>query len=69
MEQNLLDFFKSVKTCLRTCELFQKLKLNLKYIEDRKIKKQSKQANKCKQSIERKIFNEMSIPKSIYNQK
>lgn len=68
MEQNLHDFFNS--------ERFLKFKRNLKDIEHRKRLKQiqqensqvHKQAYKDIKHIEKKIFNQMSISKSLYNQ-
>lgn len=60
MEQNLHDFFNS--------ERFLKFKRNLKDVEDRKRLKQIQQANKDIKKIEKKIFKQMLIPKSIYNQ-
>lgn len=67
MEQSLSDFFNSKR--------FQKLKRNLKAIENQKKKKQynsqvhkqAEQANKDIKNLEKKIFKQMSIPKSIYN--
>lgn len=67
MEQNLSEFFNLERIYSRICELFQKLKRNLKDIEDRrKHKKQISKINKDIENIKKNIFKQNVIPKSIY---